>query len=121
MWAATIDFMKAFDSITHKSIWDALKSCGIEHEYIHLLTKLYRDQTATLQSQMKNVTCLRSRKEPSKQGDPLSSLFFNTVLQKALDDDTSPLGESRRFFLLWRLLVVATTGGFYFLQAPSPE
>ena len=26
MWTATIDFTKAFDSITHKSIWDALKS-----------------------------------------------------------------------------------------------
>ena len=23
MWTATIDFMKAFDSITHKSIWNA--------------------------------------------------------------------------------------------------
>ena len=40
MWAATIDFMKAFDTITHKSIWHALKSSGIEHEYIHLLRKL---------------------------------------------------------------------------------
>ena len=25
MWTPTIDFMKAFDSITHNSIWDALK------------------------------------------------------------------------------------------------
>ena len=29
MWIATIDFAKAFDSITHKSIWKALNSCGI--------------------------------------------------------------------------------------------
>ena len=48
MWAATIDFVKAFDSITHKSIWDALQSCGIEHDYIHFLKKLYRDQKATV-------------------------------------------------------------------------
>ena len=47
MWAATTDFMKAFDSITPKSILDALKSSGIEHEYIHLLRKLYKDQKAT--------------------------------------------------------------------------
>ena len=33
---ATVDFMKAFESITHNSIWDALKSRGIEHEYINL-------------------------------------------------------------------------------------
>ena len=37
IWAVTVDFMKAFDSITHYSIWDALKSCGVEHDYIHLL------------------------------------------------------------------------------------
>ena len=37
MCVATIDFMKAFDSITHNSIWDALKTCGIEQEYTSLL------------------------------------------------------------------------------------
>ena len=40
MWAATIHFVKAFDSITHKSIWNALKSHGIENDYISLLKKL---------------------------------------------------------------------------------
>ena len=37
MWTATVDFTKAFDSITHKSIWDALKYCNIEHGYISYL------------------------------------------------------------------------------------
>ena len=81
MWAATIDFMKAFDSITHKSMWDALKSCGIEHEY-NLLRNLYRDQKATVltdeESDMFEI------KKGTKQGDTLSSLLFNAVLQKAL-------------------------------------
>ena len=48
MWIATIDFTKTFDSITHKSIWNVLKSCNIEHDYIRLLKKLYRDQKATV-------------------------------------------------------------------------
>ena len=48
MWAATTDFMKAFGSITRKSIWDALECCVIEHDYINLLKKLYRDQKATV-------------------------------------------------------------------------
>ena len=47
MWTATIEFTTAFDSITHKSIWNALKSCGIEHDYISLMKKLYRDQKAS--------------------------------------------------------------------------
>ena len=78
MWTATIDFMKAFDSITHNSIWDALKSCGIEHHYIHFLRKLYTNQKATVltdeESDMFEI------KKETKQGDPLSSLLFNTVL-----------------------------------------
>ena len=41
MWTATVDFTKAFDSISHKSIWDALKSCNIDHDYISLLKKIY--------------------------------------------------------------------------------
>ena len=28
--------------------WNALKSCGIEHEHIHLLITLYKDQEATV-------------------------------------------------------------------------
>ena len=58
--------MKAFDSITHASIWNALKSCGIEHDYISLLKKLYRDQKATVLSDEENDICSRSRKEPNR-------------------------------------------------------
>ena len=85
MWAATIDFTKAFDSIIHKSIGDALKSCNIGHDYIRLLKKLDRDQKATVltdeESDMLEI------KKGTKQGEPLSSVLFNTVLQKALEED----------------------------------
>ena len=48
MWIATIDFAKAFDSITHKSIWKAHNSCGIYHEYISSLKKIYKDKKASI-------------------------------------------------------------------------
>ena len=82
---ATIDFMKAFDSITYKAIWNALNSCGIEHDYISLLKNLYRDQKATEQTDEESD--MFEIKKGTKQGDPLSSLLFSTVLQKALEDD----------------------------------
>ena len=82
MWAATIDFMKAFDSITHKSIWDALKSCNIEHDYIRILKKFYRDQKATVQTDEESD--MFEIKKRTNQGDPLTSVLYNTVLQKAL-------------------------------------
>ena len=85
MWKATIDFTKAFDSITHKSIWKVLKSSGIKHDYISLMKKIHRDQKASLltdeESNMFEI------KRGTKQGDPLSSLLFNMVLQKVLEDD----------------------------------
>ena len=85
MWTATVDFTKAFDSITHKSIWDALKYCNIEHGYISLLKKIYRDQKATVQTdEESNIFEIR---RGTRQGDPLSSLLFNTVLQYSLKDD----------------------------------
>ena len=47
MWTATVDFMKAFDSISHNSIWEALLFCNVEHGYVCLLkkfTKIRRHQ-----------------------------------------------------------------------------
>ena len=82
MWTATIDFMKAFDSITHKWIWKALNSCGINHEYISLLKKIYKDQKASTQTDVEsNMFEIRNG---TKQGDPLSSLLFNAVLQNSM-------------------------------------
>ena len=50
MWTATIDFTKAFDSITHKSIWKALESCGVDRDYISFQKMIHRDQTASVQT-----------------------------------------------------------------------
>ena len=50
MWTATVDFTNAFDSISHKSIWEALKSCNVDHEYVSLLRKIYRDRKASVQT-----------------------------------------------------------------------
>ena len=48
MWVATVDFMKAFDSISHKSPWKALDKGGIEPQYISLLRRLYAEQKGTV-------------------------------------------------------------------------
>ena len=85
MWTATIDFTKAFDSRTHKSIWKALKSCGIKHDYISFLKKTCRDQKASVQTDEESN--MFEIKKGTKQGDPLSSLLFNTVPQNSLKDN----------------------------------
>ena len=85
MWTASVDFTKAFDSISHKSIRKALKACDIKHHHISLLKKIYKDQKASVQTdEESNIFEIR---KGTKQGDPLSSLLFNTVLQYSLKDD----------------------------------
>ena len=95
MWTATFDFTKAFDSITPKSIWNALKSCGIEHDYISLLKKLYRDQKASVLTDEESY--MFEIKKGTNQCDPLSSLLFNVVLQKSTGRRHSALATEKRY------------------------
>ena len=85
MWTATVDFMKAFDSISHNSIWEALKSCSVDHGYVCLLRKIYKDQKASVQTDEESE--IFDIQKGSKQGDPMSSLLFNTALQYSLKDE----------------------------------
>ena len=43
LWAAAIDFSKAFDSISHRSIFEALREQGVPAPYLNVLTKLYKE------------------------------------------------------------------------------
>ena len=90
---ATIDFMKAFDSTRHSSIWKALKTCGIERSHINLLKKQNSDQKATVMTDRDSD--IFEIKRGTKQGDLLSSLLFNTLLQMALKDDINRWQKKR--------------------------
>ena len=71
---------------TPHTIWKALESCDINHEYITLLENIYKDQKASAQTDVEsNMFEIKKR---TKQGDPPSSLLFNTVLQNSLKDVT---------------------------------
>ena len=85
MWVATVDFMKAFDSTSHQSLWKALEKCGIESHCICFLRRLYAEQKGSVSTDKESD--MFEMKRRTKQGDLLSSLLFNTVLQVALKDD----------------------------------
>ena len=85
MWIATVDFTKAFVSISHNSIWEAFKSCNVDHEYVSFLRKMCRDQKDPVQTDEESK--IFDIPKGSKQGDPMSSLLFNTVLQYYLKEE----------------------------------
>ena len=84
MWTSTVGFTKAFESVSHISIWEALQSCNVDHCYVCLLRKIYKDQKASVQTDEESE--IFDIQKGSKQCDPMSSLLFNTVLQYALQN-----------------------------------
>jgi hypothetical protein len=85
LWTCLLDFQKAFDSVEHKAIWEALGHQGIGRGYIDIIRKLYTSQVGRV-----SVDCKMSRGfclgRGTKQGDPLSTLLFNAVLEAVFRD-----------------------------------
>ena len=77
----------------HAGFWEALLSCNVEHGYVCLLKKIYKDQKASVQTEEESE--IFDIQKGSKQGDPLSSLLFNTVLQYALKKRDTEMAKKR--------------------------
>ena len=88
LYISTIDFTKAFDSIKHSAIWKSLRFYGVKPAYVRLL---HRGTVLT-----DKESDVFSIKRGTKQGDPLSSLLFNTVLQYSLREDLDRWQERRK-------------------------
>ena len=56
-----------------------------DEEYVSLLRKIYKDQKASVQTDEESESF--DIQKGSKQGDPMSSLLFNTVLQYSLKNE----------------------------------
>ena len=97
MRVAIVDFAKVFDTIRHKSLWSALEQFGIEPQYISLLSRLHADQKATVLTDKESDVF--EIKRGTKQGDPLNSSLFNTVLLAALRNDLKQWREKARAYV----------------------
>lgn len=74
-----VDFNKAFDTLEHGYIWDALKIQGVQTKYIRLLRNVYTKGTAQVKLEAigEEFPIMRG----VRQGDPISPKLFSAVLE----------------------------------------
>jgi hypothetical protein len=81
-WVASLDFKKAFDSIDQRYLWRALEEQRVPKGYVDILRNLYRKQSAQVKTD--KVSREFAIEKGTKQGDPLSSMLFNSLLEKMM-------------------------------------
>lgn len=84
IYACLIDVSKAFDSVSHESITRALKRNGTPTAFINIITDQYTNASTVItyndaHSQKIDILC------GVKQGDPLSSILFNLIIDELFD------------------------------------
>ena len=73
-----IDFSKTFDSINHWALLDGLALAGLDHDSITYIRNYYLKATTNIMSEETQVN------RGVLQGDPMSPVIFNIILQFAL-------------------------------------
>lgn len=79
---ATMDLRKAFDSVSVDAVLSAAKAVGLPHGLLHYLEDLYESSCTLLHSGEIKESVRAAR--GVKQGDPLSPLLFNLVVDQLL-------------------------------------
>lgn len=79
---ATLDLRKAFDSVSHGAIIDTITELGFPKSFINYIRLLYTDSKTTLQYD--STSTVLKVNQGVLQGDPISPLLFNAVIDRAI-------------------------------------
>lgn len=90
---ATLDLRRAFDTVSHGSVLRALRRFNVSEKLINFIASSY-DGAATAITFGKHTTAQMPIRRGVKQGDPLSPLLFNMILDELLDGIPNEAGLS---------------------------
>ena len=73
------DFEKAFDSVQHQSVINALRRQGVEKPYVELIKHIYENATSVIMTD--KTSEFFNTERGVRQGDLISPKLFNAVLE----------------------------------------
>lgn len=82
LYMCFVDYNKAFDSLEHTKIWEALEKANVEQKYIQVIKQIYKDNTASIQLEREGESFPVGK--GVRQGDPLSPDLFNCTLETVI-------------------------------------
>ncbi|KAK2707505.1 hypothetical protein QYM36_015269 [Artemia franciscana] len=84
VYLLSLDVRKAFDSVSHHSIIRACKAQGLPPFFLEYIESTYRGTTSILELPNGREETPTKLTRGVKQGDPLSPILFNLVVDEAL-------------------------------------
>lgn len=84
LYLASLDIRKAFDSVTHTTIIDTMESMGLPQPMVSYIKYIYDGSSTSLKC---NGWASKEKIHPTcgvKQGDPLSPIMFNMIMDRMI-------------------------------------
>ena len=87
-----VDYEKAFDSLDHQSLFNALEKQVTDGKYIRLIKNIYKDSSARVHLESTTTNAFKILKGV-RQGDPISPKLFTAAMEDVFRNlDWSSLG-----------------------------